>query len=61
MTFRTPIDDFHIHGREVYWLCRTRMSEFAFTGALLEKAIGMPATMRNTTTIRKLAAKYPAP
>jgi uncharacterized protein (DUF1697 family) len=58
--FRTDIDDFHIHEREVYWLCRKKSSESAFSGALLEKTIGMPATMRNATTVRKLAAKYPA-
>lgn len=58
MTFRTDMDDFHVHGREVYWLCRTRMSESAFSGALLEKTLGTPATLRNSTTIRKLAAKY---
>ncbi len=57
--FRTEFDDFHIHGREVYWLCRTKMSESAFSGALLEKTIGMPATMRNATTIKRLATKYP--
>ena len=60
LAFRTAIDDFHIHEREVYWLCRTKMSESTFSGALLEKAIGMPATMRNITTIKRLAAKYPA-
>lgn len=58
MAFRTPLDDFHVHEREIYWLCRTRSSDSAFSGALLEKAIGMPATMRNSTTVRKLAAKY---
>jgi uncharacterized protein (DUF1697 family) len=58
--FRTEIDDFHVHGREVYWLCRKKSSESAFSGALLEKVVGMPATMRNATTIRRLAAKYPA-
>jgi uncharacterized protein (DUF1697 family) len=61
LAFRTEIDDFHSHGREVYWLCRTRMSDSTFSGALLEKTIGMPATMRNVTTIKKLAAKYAAP
>lgn len=60
MTFQSEIDDFHIHGREVYWLCRTKMSESSFSGALLEKAIRMPATMRNATTVNRLAAKYPA-
>jgi uncharacterized protein (DUF1697 family) len=58
---RTEIDDFHVHGREVYWLCRQKMSESAFSGALLEKTIGMPATMRNANTVKRLAAKYPAP
>lgn len=58
MTFRSPVDDFHVHDCEVYWLCRTRMSDSAFSGALLEKTLGMPATARNMTTVRKLAAKY---
>ena len=61
MAFRTPVDDFHIHEREIYWLCRKKMSESAFSGALLEKTLGMPATMRNATTVKKLAAKYAAP
>jgi uncharacterized protein (DUF1697 family) len=60
LTFRTEVDDFHVHEREVYWLCRIRMSDSTFSGALFEKTIGMPATMRNLTTVRKLAAKYPA-
>lgn len=59
MAFRNEVDDFAVRGREVYWLCRKRMSESAFSGALLEKTIGMPATARNATTVRKLAAKYP--
>jgi uncharacterized protein (DUF1697 family) len=58
LAFRTEVDDFHIHGREIYWLTGTRISDSTFTGALLEKTIGMPATMRNATTVRKLAAKY---
>lgn len=58
LAYRSALDDFHIHGREVYWLCRTCMSDSAFSGALLEKAIGMPATIRNATSVRKLAAKY---
>src|SRR5689334_7823353 len=60
LAFRGEVDDFHIHEREVYWLARIRMSDSTFSGALLEKAIGMPATMRNATTVRKLAAKYSA-
>ncbi len=59
MASRTRTDDFHIHGREMYWLCRTRISDSAFSGARLEKMLGLPATMRNVTTVRKLAVKYP--
>jgi uncharacterized protein (DUF1697 family) len=52
-------DDFHTHEREIYWLCRTRLSDSrVFTGGLFEKAIAMPVTMRNMTTVRKLVAKY---
>ncbi len=29
MTFRTEVDDLHLHGREIYWLCRTKFSESA--------------------------------
>jgi uncharacterized protein (DUF1697 family) len=57
---RTDLDDFHVHGREVYWLCRTRISESVVTGAKFERAVGATTTMRNATTVRKLAAKYPA-
>lgn len=60
MGFRTEIDDFHVQGREAYWLRRTRISESTFSGALLEKTLGMPATLRNVTTVRKLAEKYAA-
>ncbi|HEV7667532.1 MAG TPA: DUF1697 domain-containing protein [Thermoanaerobaculia bacterium] len=54
---RTPVDEFHVHEREVYWLCHKRFSESPFSGAKLERALGMPTTLRNLTTVRKLAAK----
>ena len=57
MNFRTEDDDFHIYGREVYWLSRKKMSESPFSGALLEKTIGMSVTLRKITTVKKLAEK----
>jgi uncharacterized protein (DUF1697 family) len=55
----TPLDEFHVNGREVFWLCRAKLfSESQFNGARLEKILGRAATLRNTTTVRKLAAKY---
>jgi uncharacterized protein (DUF1697 family) len=61
MALRTEGDDFQIHGREAYWLRHGRMSDSAFSPALLEKTLGMPATLRNVTTVRKLAARCPPP
>ncbi len=56
----TAMDDFHVRNREVYWLIRhKRMTESLFSGARLEKILGTPMTMRNTTTVKRLAARYP--
>ena len=57
---RTPLDEFQVHGRELYWLCRTTISQSKVGGAQIERALGMPTTLRNVTTVRKLAAKYAA-
>lgn len=49
---------FHFHGRELYRLLTAGFKESKFSGALLEKTLGMPATLRNVTTVKKLAEKY---
>ena len=56
----TAVDAFHVNGREVYWLCHTKFSETQFSGARLEKILGRATTLRNSTTVRRLAAKYPS-
>jgi len=53
------IDTFHLYGREVYWLRHDHAGPSKFTGGALEKALRLPATVRNITTVRKLAATYP--
>ena len=58
MGLKTEIDDFHVKGREVYWLCKTGQSDSKFSNAVLEKAVRMQATFRGMNTIRKLSAKY---
>jgi uncharacterized protein (DUF1697 family) len=59
LALRTPTDLFHFHNRELYWFLRTKLSESSlFSGAVLEKTLGAPMTMRNITTVRKLADKY---
>ena len=52
-------NDFRIVDREVFWLCRTKFSETDFSGALMEKILGMKTTLRNSNTARRIAAKYP--
>ena len=61
MAFRSTVNDFHVQGREIYWLCRTRTTQSGFSGALLEKAVGMPATLRNANTVRRIAALLQVP
>jgi uncharacterized protein (DUF1697 family) len=51
------MDAFEARGREVYWLVRGRYSDSRFSGALLEKVLGMPATVRGAPTVRQIAAK----
>lgn len=53
------VNAFHGHGRELYWLRRAGQDTAPYSGAQLEKTLGAPLTVRNTTTLRKLAAKYP--
>ena len=57
MALKTDIDDFHTHGREVYWLCLKKQSESKFSNAVLEKTLGRKATLRGLNTVRKLAEK----
>ena len=62
LAMKTPINDLHVRGRELYWLRRSREDDPRFSGAKLEKAAGVPGTMRNITTVRRLvtAAEGPA-
>ncbi|MBA3513917.1 MAG: hypothetical protein H0T77_06050 [Pyrinomonadaceae bacterium] len=58
VTLTTEVDNFHVNGREVYWLSRKKISESKFSGAQLERTLGMPATIRNANTVKKIAQKY---
>ncbi len=58
MTLKTAIDDFHVHGREVYWLTKDRQSESTFSNALFERTLKVRATFRGIGTVTRLAATY---
>jgi uncharacterized protein (DUF1697 family) len=59
MSLKTDIDDFHVNGRELYWMCRLKQGESTFSNARFEKALKIRATFRNINTVARLAAKYP--
>ena len=58
----TPVDLFEVAGREYYWLCRIRSNESKAWATPAMRAVQLPtSSMRNLTTVRKLAALYPVP
>lgn len=58
---RTAVDDFCVEGREFYWLCRIRSTESKVWASPAMRALKLPSSSaRNLTTVRKLAALYPA-
>jgi uncharacterized protein (DUF1697 family) len=58
MSLKTDIDDFHVHGRELYWLCKKKQSESKVSNVSIEKALGVKSTLRGMNTVNKLAEKY---
>jgi uncharacterized protein (DUF1697 family) len=60
LALTSDIDQFHVQGREMYWLSSQKQSESTFSNAVLEKILGQATTMRGINTIQKMAAKYGA-
>jgi uncharacterized protein (DUF1697 family) len=59
MALKTDIDDFHVNGRELYWMCKVGQSESTFSNMRFEKALKVRATFRGINTVARLAARYP--
>jgi len=59
---RSDVDAFRVEGREYYWLCRQiKTHESKIWSSPPLRALKLPtSSMRNLTTVRKLAALYPA-
>jgi uncharacterized protein (DUF1697 family) len=58
---RTEVDEFCANGREFYWLCRININESKVWSSPAIKDLALPSvTMRNLTTVRKLANLFPA-
>lgn len=55
---KTRDDEFDVHGREVYWLCRKKFSEATFSSALLERTLKIRVTWRGMSTVSRLVDRY---
>ncbi len=53
----TEDDAFEVHGREVYWLRRKKISESKISPAKFGNAVPIAGTTRNANTVRTLAEK----
>jgi uncharacterized protein (DUF1697 family) len=58
LALRTDLDDLDLRGRELYWLRRDVKARAGQPGPPFERVLSIPATTRNITTVRKIAAKY---
>jgi uncharacterized protein (DUF1697 family) len=61
LSLRSKMDDFCVLGRELFWLCRGKVTDSTVTWPVVAKTIAMASTMRNVTTIQKLALAHAAP
>jgi uncharacterized protein (DUF1697 family) len=57
MALRSDNDDFHVSGREVYWICRTGQGESKFSNMIFERIVKARTTFRGMNTMTRLAAK----
>ena len=55
VAFSNDVDTLRIHENHVLWLVRGNSRASTLSGGQIEKTLGMPATLRNATTVRKLA------
>ncbi|MEO8030696.1 MAG: DUF1697 domain-containing protein [Gemmatimonadota bacterium] len=51
-------DDFVVKGREVFWLCQTKMSESEFFKLPFDRRFTTSSTWRNINTLNRLVEKY---
>lgn len=58
MALQNEVDRFHVHEREIYWLCVVKQSESKFSNVVLERTIKAPSTFRGISTINKLLNKF---
>jgi uncharacterized protein (DUF1697 family) len=58
MALRSKDDEFHVNGREIYWLSKVGQGQSKFSNNAFEKACKVSTTFRGVNTIVKLTKKY---
>lgn len=57
LALRDEATDMKLHGRELYFKVTGRFSDSVVFRSPIEKLLGVPMTVRNANTVRKLAAR----
>lgn len=58
MALRTEVDDFHVNGAHLYWICKEKQSQSKISNAVFERALKAKATFRGLRTMEKLMAQH---
>ena len=61
LDLRSESDDLRFRDREIYWLCRGRITESPVFEGLGKATRGLATTMRKVTTLQRLVAKFGDP
>ena len=54
-SLRSAMDDFVVHGTEIYWLCRSRQSQSTVSNAVLERKLKLRTTLRRAVMLQGLS------
>jgi uncharacterized protein (DUF1697 family) len=57
LALRSKEEAFEVHAHHVLWIVRGRFSNSALSGPSLERTLGVPTTVRNATTVRRIVEK----
>ena len=57
IALKTEIDEFHVNGRELYWLLEGKQSNSKVSKSRFDKAVRAPITFRGLKMLARLAAK----
>lgn len=57
LELKTNTNEFHVRGREIYWLRRKERGRSTYATIPFEKVLGKQFTIRSATTIKRMALK----